>query len=64
MRNRNKDGRYRKKCDDTKIETIEKTYRLDLDVRGDMELGTYRKLNAALKKNVRNNLMIFSHTDL
>ncbi|ETT47945.1 MULTISPECIES: hypothetical protein [unclassified Paenibacillus] len=45
MRDRNKDGRYRKKRDDTKIETIEKTYGVDLDVRGDMELGTYRKLN-------------------
>ena len=42
-RSRNKDGQLRDKRDDTHIGTIEKKYDLDLDVRGDMHLGTYLK---------------------
>ena len=40
-RSRNNDGRLRDKRDDTLIRTIEKQYKIDLGVRGDMELGNY-----------------------
>ncbi len=40
-RSRNKDGQLRDKRDDTRIDTIEKQYGIDLGVRGDMQLGTY-----------------------
>ncbi len=40
-RSRNEDGRLRKKRDDTHIKTIEDKYGIDLEVRGDMHLGTY-----------------------
>lgn len=45
FRTRNKDGKLRDKRDDTRIDTIEKEYGIDLDVRGDMQLGTYLKLH-------------------
>ena len=41
FRSRNNDGELRDKRDDTHMSTIEKKYNLDLDVRGDMHLGTY-----------------------
>ena len=40
-RSRNNNGQLRKKRSDTKIGTIEKQYGIDLNVRSDMELGTY-----------------------
>lgn len=40
-RQRNDNGLLRQKRNDTKIATIEKKYGVDLDVRGDMQLGTY-----------------------
>lgn len=40
-RSRNQDGQLRDKRDDTKIGTIEKQYGVDLNVRSDMQLGTY-----------------------
>ncbi len=40
-RNRNQDGRWRGKRDDTLIWTIEEEYGIDLWVRSDMELWTY-----------------------
>ncbi len=42
-RSRNDDGQLRDKRDDTKVETIEKKYDRDFDVRGDMQLGTLLK---------------------
>jgi hypothetical protein len=44
-RSRNNDGELRKKRNDTFIGTIEEKYNLDLNVRSDMELGTYLKQN-------------------
>jgi hypothetical protein len=40
-RTRNKDGQLRDKRDDTHVGTIEKQYGINLDVRSDMQLGTY-----------------------
>lgn len=42
-RTQNKDGQFATKRFDTKISTIEKTYNVDLGVRGDMKLGNYLK---------------------
>ena len=42
-RMQNKDGQFATKRFDTKISTIEKTYNVDLGVRGDMKLGNYLK---------------------
>ncbi|NDK09489.1 hypothetical protein GW846_01790 [Candidatus Gracilibacteria bacterium] len=44
-RDRNLDGRWREKRDDTHMGTIEEEYGLELGVRSDMELGTYLKEN-------------------
>lgn len=44
-RARKEDGTFRAKRKDTKIETIEKKYGLDLGVRSDMHLGTYLEKN-------------------
>lgn len=43
-RTRNPKGRLREKRGDTRIDTIEKKYGIDLNVRGDMHLDTYLKL--------------------
>lgn len=40
-RSRDKNGQLRDKRDDTHIGTIEKQYGIDLQVRSDMQLGTY-----------------------
>ena len=40
-RSRNESGPLREKRGDTKIQTIEKQYGIDLGVRGDMQLDTY-----------------------
>lgn len=40
-RSRNPRGPLREKRGDTRIETIEKIYGIELDVRGDMHLDTY-----------------------
>ena len=45
LRSRNDDGLLRQKRSDTLIRTIEKNYRIELGVRGDMELGTYLQKN-------------------
>jgi len=45
QRGRNSDGQLRKKRGDTHIETIEKKYKIDLNVRGDMHLDTYLNKN-------------------
>jgi hypothetical protein len=42
-RTRTMRGPLREKRDDTKIGTIEKQYDLNLNVRSDMQLGTYLK---------------------
>lgn len=42
-RSRNQGGQLRDKRDDTHMGTIEKQYGLHLDVRSDMQLGTYLK---------------------
>jgi hypothetical protein len=39
-RSRDEDGKLRRKRGDTKIETIEREYGVDLGVRGDMHLET------------------------
>lgn len=55
-RTQNKDGQFTAKRFDTKISTIEKTYGIDLGVRGDMKLGNfliergYPSLSKMLKK--------------
>ena len=41
-RGRNENGLLRQKRSDTKVETIEKQYNIDLGVRGDMQWGTYK----------------------
>ncbi|MFZ2969552.1 MAG: hypothetical protein WA063_00225 [Minisyncoccia bacterium] len=43
METRNKSGRFTVKRKDTKVETIEKKYNVDLGVRSDMKLGNYLK---------------------
>lgn len=50
-RTRNNDGQLRDKRDDTHMGTIEKKYRLDLDVRSDMHLGTYLRANKVKSLN-------------
>lgn len=40
-RTRNEDGELRDKRDDTHMGTIERQYKINLDVRSDMHLGTY-----------------------
>lgn len=40
-RSRTESGPLRAKREDTRIDTIENKYGLDLGVRGDMHLGTY-----------------------
>jgi len=42
-RSRNPSGPLRQKRSDTRIDTIEKNYGIDLGVRGDMLLGTLLK---------------------
>lgn len=42
-RSRNKSGELRDKRDDTLVSTIEKKYKVDFGVRGDMRLGTLLK---------------------
>ena len=42
-RTRNNTGKFVTKRFDTKVSTIEKTYGIDLGVRGDMKLGNYLK---------------------
>lgn len=44
-RDRNINGRWRDKRDDTHIGTIEETYWIDLWVRSDMHLWTYQQQN-------------------
>ncbi len=39
-RSRNEDGQLRRKRGDTHVETIEKKYGVDFEVRGDMHLDT------------------------
>lgn len=59
QRSRNQDGELRGKREDTHIATIERQYSINLNVRGDMHLGTYlaeRKmasLNDLITKNNR-----------
>lgn len=43
IRSRNKNGLLRDKRDDTHIGTIEEQYGVNLNVRSDMQLGTYLK---------------------
>ena len=43
MKTRNKNGQFAAKRKDTKIETIEKKYNVDLGVRSDMKLGNFLK---------------------
>ncbi len=42
-RTKTNSGQFTAKRFDTKISTIEKTYNVDLGVRGDMKLGNYLK---------------------
>jgi hypothetical protein len=42
-RAKTKSGQFATKRFDTKMSTIEKTYNVDLGVRGDMKLGNYLK---------------------
>lgn len=42
-RSRNKKGPLRQKRGDTRIDTIEEIYGIDLGVRGDMHLETYKE---------------------
>jgi hypothetical protein len=44
IRNKTKEGKFVAKRVDTKINTIEKKYNINLGVRSDMELGEYLKL--------------------
>jgi hypothetical protein len=48
QRSRNQDGELRDKRNDTLIRTIEKQYKIDLNVRSDMQLGTYLE-----RKNIK-----------
>lgn len=41
IRSRNQDGGLRQKRSDTHIWSIEKQYKINLDVRSDMQLWTY-----------------------
>lgn len=43
LRDKTQDGKFVAKRFDTKISTIEKTYGVNLGVRGDMKLGNYLK---------------------
>lgn len=43
IKSRTKQGTYRSLRSDTKIDTIEKRYKVDLGVRPDMKLGNYLK---------------------
>lgn len=43
--NRINSGQFRKKREDMLIKTIEKDYKMDFGVRGDMKLSTYLKRN-------------------
>lgn len=45
QRSRNEDGQLRQKRADTHIGTIEKQYDINLNVRSDMQLGTYLEQN-------------------
>jgi hypothetical protein len=45
QRGRNEDGQLRQKRGDTHIESIEKQYGIDLNVRGDMHLDTFLEKN-------------------
>ena len=36
-------GKFRRKREDTLVRNLEKTYKVDFGVRGDMKLGTYLK---------------------
>ena len=51
QRSRNDNGELRQKRSDTKIGTIEKQYGIDLDVRSDMELGTYLEQKKIISLN-------------
>ncbi|MDZ7611666.1 MAG: hypothetical protein U5L10_02790 [Candidatus Moranbacteria bacterium] len=57
QRDKKRDGQFVAKRYDTKISTIEKQYGIDLNVRGDKQLGNYLKekgypsLSQMLKKN-------------
>ena len=42
-RTKTSEGKFVAKRFDTKVSTIEKTYGIDLGVRGDMKLGNYLK---------------------
>lgn len=50
-RSRTEHGPLRAKCGDTHIETIEKKYGIDLEVRGDMHWATYKKLTGVESLN-------------
>ena len=50
-RSRNQDGRLRDKRDDTHMQTIERQYNRDFDVRGDMHLGNFLKANGIASLN-------------
>lgn len=41
MTQKNKSGQFKQKRSDTLVKTIEKNYKVDFGVRGDMKLGTY-----------------------
>jgi hypothetical protein len=43
QRSRTQEGRLRQKRADTRVDTIEEQYHVDLDVRGDTHLGTLRR---------------------
>ena len=46
-RSRTKKGPLRQKREDTRVDTIEKKYGIDLDMRGDAHLGTALKRHGA-----------------
>jgi hypothetical protein len=50
-RSRNASGPLRAKRGDTRIDTIERQYDIDLGVRGDMRLDTYKERTGAKSLN-------------
>jgi hypothetical protein len=56
QRSRNEDGELRQKRSDTHIGTIEKQYGINLNVRSDMQLGTFlEQHNIASLNDLLNN---------
>ena len=50
-RSRNETGRLRQKRGDTRVDTIEEQYGVDLGVRGDMQLDTLRERHGGKSLN-------------